>query len=174
MEQRCCSQCGAVLELSAKEASLGYGPVIKKCPRCGKFYYEDRLKEISIQGIKKSDKFILRPNVFISSLLCIVIGAVMTAVLIFAIANGVRRIRGIALIGPIMIIVGFFTIIKEFFTYLKRLSNLKKEQKESYERLNDPFYRQLLFLALPPDTAGRVNPDKRRLSKNDKFNINKN
>lgn len=153
MEQRHCSQCGAVLNLTSKEASLGYGQVIKKCPYCGKVYYENRINEISVQGMKKTDKFIIRPKVFCASLGCILMGVAITAVLIFAIINDVSRIRIFALMGPLWIVAGIFQLFKESITYLKRLSNLKKERKESFKRLNDPIYRNLLFLALPPNAT---------------------
>lgn len=169
MEQKCCSNCGAVHILSKKETELGYGAVIKKCPYCGNFYYEDWIKEISVQGMKKSDKFIIRPNVFLFSVLSIIIGIAITAILVYAIVEG-ARIRIVAFLGPIWILGGFFQLFKELITYLKRLSDLKKESKESYNRLNDPVYRSLLFLVLPPNESVKYGKNNNYKS-NGKFDI---
>lgn len=140
--QNLCPHCGTTLPVNKAEQNLGYGQMLKVCGACKQVFLDQRIKEAAVFGVDKGDKRIIRSYVYF----VLVVGVVITASLIVELLWG-RRLHYIAFLGPIALLYGIFSFVKELLTYRKRKRLLQEEENRSRQRLSDPNYCMMLMNA---------------------------
>ena len=138
-----CPKCGR------KDYGLGnaylYGSPIRKCPNCGKEYYDDRYREVAIKGF---DPKTTSPK---NGIIGIVVMGIMSVLIWFHI----KHLASAGLFSfkwQILFVFTVFAIIYLMVNVFKNIFGLydkmnAKELKESEERLKDKEYvRKLIEL----------------------------
>lgn len=145
-QKKDCPHCNAAVPLSTSEKLIDYGRVLKPCPNCGKLFFDKRINELAIDGITKDDKRLIR----VFPVILLFIGIIITAFLMLTmywLANSSRRyvkVNILEFVGPVLIVVGLYLILKDIFTYKKRQSLLEEELINSKKRFEDPEYATLV------------------------------
>lgn len=130
-----CPHCGA--KQPKCDNPWFFGSPIRECPICHKEYYDSRYKEIALEGRKTKGGYIWRN-----------IGLIVGGVLIFGICTltyhhyprlnlGATPFMGI-FAGAFMTVYGAAELVRETVGYDEKIR--KKQEIESYKRLEDPEY----------------------------------
>lgn len=137
-----CLKCGCAIGLTESEKLIKYGPVLKSCPKCGSLFFDTRVREMAlVREPGKENKFIQK-----SSIGMLLFGLALTAVFIvimvilFNTSVHSFRLPIIFVLGPIILAVGIYSIIKDMFTYNKRKALLEKELLASRKRCQNENY----------------------------------
>lgn len=134
-----CPFCKTKYELSECEKRTGYGAALKRCPHCDNAYRDGNIRELAIYGILQEDM-----KLFIGrNLLTVLMGIGLTAALVFSILYS-PVIYYFTALGPILIVVGIFRLIKDTISGKKKRVLLEKELPLSQQRINSPGYMETL------------------------------
>lgn len=137
-----CPVCLKKLEKIPSEQKIGYGQKIKKCPFCGHVYCDNSVKEIAELGFFPGG--VNLKNEIFTSIIMLIIGIAATVGFVLSLMYSPYILRILAL-GPVLVVISIFKIIKDIVTSGKRNRLLKQEYEKSKARLANPDYYELFM-----------------------------
>ena len=129
-----CPHCGKTYSFMEPKGTGNYGSPLRICASCGKPFVDKDYREIAISGVRKIDtqRFSFAWVTFI-------------IISLFFAGFGLYTGSNSFVIGGLVFsLLSAWCIYSDISKFDERQAGLAKETKESYERLKDEKYRQIL------------------------------